>query len=163
MRKSAGVRVVPERAPLLQIATVFAGLLLGPLGGLRLAMLLTPDSDLVQSLSVFAFVGVFATGLLVWMGVGVVTVVLASLRHIVRGRRPGAESLTAGDRIVPPGYSAFVLLGPLIACPVGLLAGLVSELSVVTGVVAWALAGLAYGWSLWWVARAGYLPFPEPE
>jgi hypothetical protein len=99
--------LVPERAPLLQIAAVFAGFPLGPLGGLGLAMLLTPNSDLVQSLSVFALAGVFATGLLVRMGLGIV--------------------------------------------------------AVVAGAVVWTLAGLAHGWSGWWAAHAGYLPFPEPE
>lgn len=156
------MRGVPERAPLLQIGAVFGGFLLGPLAGLRLAMVLAPGSDLVQSLSVFAFAGVFAGGLVVWSGLGIVRVVLSALGRILRRRRLGA-AITTSDRIVPPGYRAFLVLGPLIAAPVGLVAGVVSDVSVLAGGAAWALAGWAYGWALWWAAHAGYLPFPEPE
>lgn len=161
--RGRGIRAVPERAPLLQIGTVFGAFLLGPLAGLRLAMLLTPESGLVQSLSVFAFAGVLVAGMVLWMGLGIVAVVFSALGSIVRGRAPGREGLTAADRIVPPGYRSFVVLGPVLVGPVGVLAGLVSDLSVVAGGLAWGLAGLAYGWALWWAAHGGYLPFPEPE
>ena len=161
------IRAVPERAPLLQIGTVFGAFLLGPLAGLRLAMLLTPESELVQSLSVFAFAGVLVAGMVLWMGFGIVSVVLSALGRIVPGRvpgrAPGPSSPTAADRIVPPGYRSFVVLGPVLVGPVGVLAGVVSDLSVVAGGLAWGLAGLAYGWALWWAAHGGYLPFPEPE
>jgi len=161
--RAGAIRVVPERSAAVQIGTVFGGFLLGPLVGLRLAMILTPGSDLVQTLSVFAFAAVFVSGILIWAGLGIVAVVVSVLLKLARGRPPGPEGLTGGERIVPPGHRAFVLAGPLLTAPVGALGGLLTELSVLGGVAAWSAAGLAYGWLLRRAARTGYLPFPEPE
>jgi len=102
------MRVVPARPAWAQIGTVFGSFLVGPYLGLQTALLLTPGLDVVQTVSVFAF------GLVVGGGVGV-------------------------------------------------LAGLVSDLSVWMGAGVWALVGLAYGYALQTAAHHGCLPFPEPE
>jgi hypothetical protein len=157
------MRVIPERSPWAQLAAVVAGFFVGPFSGLRLALWLAPDSDLVQTVSVFAFASVFVGGMLVWMGLGLVVVVVSGLANLVRGRRPGPPSLRSGDRIVPPGYRSFVILGFLLGCATGLLAGLATGLSVGAAVLAWASVGIGYGLLLSAAAHFGLLPFPEPE
>ena len=157
------MREVPERAAWTQLATVFGGFLVGPYLGLKTALLLTPDSDLVQTLSVFAFALVFVGGVLLWMGVGVLTVVASALFKLVRGRMPGPTSLDRKNRVVPSGYRSFVVLGVFLGGGVGVLAGIVSELSVWMGGGVWSLVGFGYGYALRTAAHYGYLPFPEPE
>lgn len=153
------MRVVPERSPWLQIASVFGGFFLGPFSALRLANSFVPDSDLVQTAGVFAFVLVFVGGTLLWMGLGFATLVL----QVIRGNPRGAGSPGASDRVVPPGYRSYVLLGILAGVSVGLLAGLVTHLSVASATGLWGLLGAAYGVALWAAAHHGYLPFSEPD
>lgn len=157
------MRVVPERSPWLQIVTVFGGFLLGPYTGLRIGLALTPESDLVQTMSVFGMALIFVGGLLLWMGLGIVTVVVSFLWRVVRGRRPGPAKLDAADRLVPPGYRAFVIVGVVMGALVGLLAAVATDLTLAPALSVWTLAGLAYGLVLWTAAHHGYLPFPEPE
>jgi hypothetical protein len=156
------MRVVPERSPLAQIAVVFGGFFVGPWTGLRLAIALTPESDLVQTASVFGFALVFAGGMLLWAGFGIVTVVFGALVSLVRGRRPGLDSPRITDRTVLPGYRAFPVMGLVFGLLLGLLAALATELTLLTATAAWTFAGLGYGLALWAAAHHGYLPFPEP-
>ncbi|HSM03404.1 MAG TPA: hypothetical protein VK858_02230 [Longimicrobiales bacterium] len=155
--------VVPRRSLWLQLGTWFGGLLLGPWVALRLGAALAPGSDLVQLGSVFGFAGIFAGGLLLWMGIGVLTVVIAGIRQLVRGRRPGVQGLGASEALVPRGYRSFFVLGVLLGAGTGFLAGVFGAPSIATGLLAWGLAGTAYGALLWAAAHQGYLPFPEPE
>lgn len=157
------MRVVPERSPWSQLVAVFGGLLLGPYAGLQLSRVLAPGSGLVETASIVAFALVFVGGTLLWAGIGVVTVVAGGLWRLLRGRRPGPESLTSADRIVPPGYRSYVVLGAGAGIAVGLLAGLATALTVPVAVGAWTAGGLAYGFLLWAAAHHGYLPFLEPE
>lgn len=156
------MRYVPERSPLFQIVAVFGGFLLGPWAALQTGLLLAPESGVVHTVSVFAFALVFAGGSLLWAGIGIVTVVGRGLWSLARGRRPGPPSLQVSDRIVPPGYRAYVVLGCIAGVGVGLVAGLVTGLSIVQGVAAWTGVGLLYGMLLWALAHYGYLPF-DPE
>lgn len=157
------MRLVPERPASLQILTVFGGLLLGPWAALRTGLYLAPESDLVHTASVLGFALVFVGGTLFWAGLGIATVVLGGLWNLVRGRRPGPASLGTSDRIVPPGYRAYPVLGCGAGLLVGLLAGAVTDLPIRTAAAVWALLGLVYGGLLWAAAHHGYLPFPEPE
>lgn len=157
------MRVVPERAPWLQIATVFGGLLIGPYAGFRVSRFLAPDSGLVETASILGLAFVFVAGMVLWMGLGVATVLVGFVWRIARRRRPGPGFLGRGDRLVPPGYRAFVVLGVISGILVGLIAGLVTELRVPAALGAWTVLGLGYGLLLWTAAHHGYLPFPEPE
>lgn len=157
------MRVVPARAAWAQVATVFGAFLVGPYSGLKTALLLTPDSDLIQTVSVFAFALVFVVGILLWMGIGVLTVVASTLLKLVRGQTLRPASLEASHRLVPSGYRSFVVLGFLIGGGVGVLAGLITDLSVWMAGGVWSLVGLGYGYTLRTAAHHGYLPFPEPE
>jgi hypothetical protein len=156
------VRTAPARSGWLQIATVFGGFLLGPFSALRVSLRLVPESDLVQTVSVFAFALVFVGGTLLWMGLGIAAVVFGALLSLLRGRLPGA-TVARSERLVPPGYGAYVGLGAVIGAAVGLLAGLATGLTVLWALGVWTVLGLAYGLVLWMAARHGYLPFPEPE
>ncbi len=154
---------MPVRSIWLQLGTWFGGLLLGPWAALRLGVALAPGADLVHVLSVAGFAGIFVGGLLLWMGIGVITVVAAGVRQLVRGRRPGVEGLQASETFVPRGYRAFPFLGAILGAGTGFLAGLLSAVTVVGGILAWGALGLLYGGLLWAAAHHGYLPFPEPE
>jgi len=145
------------------MATVFGGFLLGPYVALQLGLLLTPRSDLVQTVGVLAFAMIFAGGALLWMGIGIVTVVASFIWKVLRGLSPRSGAPAPNNRIAPPGYRSFVILGILLGGAVGLFAGLVTDLSITTAAAAWGLAGLGYGLLLWAAAHHGYLPFLEPE
>jgi hypothetical protein len=157
------MRLVPERSPWLQLATVFGAFLLGPWAGLQTGLYLVPESDFVQTVSVFAFALVFVGGTLVWSGIGIGSVVLSFLWSLVRGRRPGPVSPQPSDRFVPPGYRAYIVLGFCAGGVVGLLAGIATEMTILGAVAAWTVVGALYGLLLWAAAHHGYLPFFEPE
>jgi hypothetical protein len=157
------MRLVKERPPLLQILVVFGGFLVGPWASLQASLYLVPDSDLVQTVSVFAFTLVFVGGTLFWAGFGIASVVVAAVWRLVRGRLPGSPAPDAGDRIVPPGYRIYLILGCGAGLAVGLLAGVATDLTIETAMATWTMMGAAYGWLLWLAAHHGYLPFPEPE
>jgi hypothetical protein len=149
------MRRVPERSPWLQLATVFGAFLLGPWAGLQTGLLLAPQSDVVQTVSVFAFALVFLGGTLVWTGVGIASVVLGGLWNLVRGRWPGPASLQPSDRFVPPGYRAYIVLGCGAGGAVGLLAGIVTGLTIFEAAAAWTVVGALYGLLLWAAAHHG--------
>lgn len=156
------MRVVPERSPSLQILTAFGGFLVGPLVALRVSAVLAPESDLVQTASVVAFAAIFAGGAVIWLGLGIAAVVVSFFWNLLRGRAPGAPSLGQGDRLVPPGYRVFIVLGGAVGLAVGVLAGLATEQSLALATATWTLLGLGYGAFLWVAAHHGYLPFgPE--
>ena len=157
------MRVVPERSPWLQLATVLGGFLVGPYAGLRLGVALAPGSDFVQTVSTFGMALVFVGGLLLWMGLGILTVVTSFLWRVVRGRRPGPERLAATDQLIPAGYRSFIGLGVAMGVLIGLIAAVASDLTLVPALAVWSLAGLGYGLLLSAAAHHGWLPFPEPE
>ncbi|MDH3427690.1 MAG: hypothetical protein OEM23_04570 [Gemmatimonadota bacterium] len=157
------MRVVRRRSPWLQAATVLGGFFVGPYCAFLLSSVLVPDSELVQGVSVFSFFLVFVGGSMLWMGLGVATVVLGASWSLVRGRGLPRAPSGPSSSLVPPGYKAYVILGPLIGAAVGLLAGVASEMRLLAAVGLWGLLGLAYGLALWAAAHNGYLPFPEPE
>ncbi len=157
------MRVVPERPPWAQLAAVLLGFTMGPLLGLGLGMVVTPGSDLVQAVGVFAFGLVFLLGILSWAGFGIIAVVVSGLGKLLHGERPRPAELGPRDRLVPPGYRSFPVVGAVVGLGMGLLAGVATELTVGQGSVMWGAAGLAYGGFLWAAAHHGYLPFPEGD
>ncbi len=158
------MRIVPDRPAALQITSVFGGFFLGPYLALRMSMHFTPGSELVQTTSVLGFALVFVGGTLVWTGLGIAAVVLRAFRSLLRGRLPGSDlPIRADDRIVPPGYGSYVVLGLLAGAGVGSTAAVASELTWAAALALWTAAGLGYGLLLWAAARHGYLPFHEPD
>ena len=157
------MRVVPERPFGLQILAVFGGFLVGPYGAHRVGALLSPGSELVQTVGTLGFVLVFLGGTLLWMGLGVAAVVLRTSWSLVRGKRPRSATVTERERLVPPGYRVFVGLGLAIGIVVGLLAAVASAATLGVAVGAWTTLGLGYGLILSLCAHHGFLPFPEPE
>lgn len=157
------MRTVREPSPWLQVITFFGALLVGPYSALQVSRLLAPGSGLVETLAIFGFAGVFVGGTVLWMGLGVATVLVNAVWSLLRGRRPGTGSMESGQTVVPPGYRSFVVLGIVVGLGVGLLCGLVAEVGVVTATGAWTLLGSTYGTALWAAAHHGCLPFPEPE
>lgn len=157
------MRIVPHRSPWAQMGTVLGGFLIGPYLALQLARALAPGSELIQTVSLFAFALVFAGGVVLWMGIGIVVVAASFFWKLLRGVSPRSGAPAPNDRIAPPGYRVFVLLGVLLGGAVGLLAGLVTDLSIVTAGAVWGAAGLGYGTLLWAAAHHGYLPFLDPE
>lgn len=157
------MRLVKEPSPFLQVIAVFGSFFIGPWAGLQTSLYLVPDSDLVQTVSVLAFGLVFVGGTLLWAGFGIAWVVVTGLWRLVRGRAYRPSSLPESDRVVPPGYRIYLVLGAAGGLGVGMLAGAITDLSMMRAVTTWTVVGLAYGWLLWLAAHHGYLPFPEPE
>jgi hypothetical protein len=157
------VRVVPERPFGLQILAVFGGFLIGPYAAYRVSLSLSPGSELVETVGTLAFISVFLGGTVLWMGLGVATVGFRTLWSLVRGKRPRSATVTERERLVPPGYRSYVVLGLVIGVAVGLLAALATEATLAAAVSAWSVLGTVYGLILWLCAHHGYLPFPEPE
>lgn len=155
--------VVPERSPLLHLLTVVASFTLGPVAALKLSALTAPSSQVVQTLAPLAFLAVFAVGILVWAGLGIVAVVGRGLLQLVRGRRPGIEGAGPTTRVVPPGHRVFPVLGGAIGLGLGVLSGLLGPWGLLAACAVWMGLGLLYGTALRSAARSGYLPFPEPE
>jgi hypothetical protein len=156
------MRLVPVRSPWLQVVAVFGGFLIGPWVALQVGRYLVPESELVQTVSVFAFALIFVVGTLLWAGVGIATVVIGFFMNLIRGRLPAAARATDAEALVPPGYRAYLIIGFGAGVTVGVLAGLATELSLFVGTGVWTALGLAYGWLLWVAAHYGYLPFLEP-
>ena len=158
------MRFVPERPISLQIITVFGTFFLGPWAALQTGLRLVPESDLVHTASVLAFVLVFVGGTLLWAGIGAAALLPRSLGRLVRARAPAQESpAEPSGRVVPPGYGAYIVLGCFAGVTVGLLAGVVTDLSIVRASAAWTIVGALYGLMLWAAAHHGYLPFSEPD
>lgn len=157
------MRVVNRPSPWLQAATVLAAFLLGPLCASQLSALVAPGSVLVEIASFFAFTLVFIGGMVLWMGLGVGSVVLRGLWDLVRRRQLGRLKSEPTESLVPPGYRSFAVLGLVNGLGVGLVAGVTTPLGVGVAALVWGLTGLIYGLLLWGAAHHGYLPFPEPE
>ena len=157
------MRVVPDRSGVVQMVVVLGGFLVGPLLALAASAALAPESQVVQAVAPFAFAAVFAGGVVVWTGLGVVVVVVKGVWSLLRGRRPGPDGARSGDLLVPPGYRAFPVLGVLVGLGVGVLSTLVGATPIPVSLAAWVGLGLGYGGALWAAAHHGYLPFPELE
>jgi hypothetical protein len=157
------VRTVPERSLWLQIITVLGGFLLGPYGAHRLSLALSPDSVIVQTVGFFGLALVFFGGTVLWMGVGIATVVVRGLWSLVRGRLPGPVSADPADRLVPPGYASYAWLGAVLGSIVGVVAAVATDLGALMALGVWTGLGIGYGLVLSAAAHFGYLPFPEPE
>lgn len=142
---------------------VFGGFLLGPLASHRVSLFFAPDSELVQTASLFAFVLVFVGGTLIWMGFGIAAVVVRALVSLVRGRLPQPATSSSRKRLVPPGYHSYVILGAVLGATVGALAALVTDLGALKAIGVWGGLGIGYGLCLSLAAHHGYLPFAEPE
>lgn len=157
------MRTVPERSGWAQLGTVVLLLAGGPWGALELAAAAAPSSRVVQSLAPLAFAGILAGGLLLWMGVGIVSVVGRFLWRLARGRNPWADAPGRSRRLVPPGYGAFPVLGVAVGGALGATMAWLTGWTLLPALAVWVGGGAGYGAALWSAAHWGYLPFPEPE
>lgn len=160
------MRIVPERPAALQIGAVFGLFVLGPWAALQASRILAPESEIVHTASALAFVLVFVVGTLSWAGIGALALVPGALRnHLRRGTATPPASAPSGatGTVVPPGYRAYVVLGCANGFMVGVLAGIVTDLTIPRATLAWMLVGASYGLLLWAAAHHGYLPFRDPE
>lgn len=160
------MRHVPERRASLQIAAVFGLFVLGPWAALQASRILAPGSEIVHTASALAFVLVFVGGTLAWAGMGALALIPHGLRNHLRrwtAEPPASPPSGPPGMVVPPGYRAYLVLGFAAGVMVGVLAGIVTDLTIVRATVAWVLVGGSYGLLLWAAAHHGYLPFRDPE
>ena len=146
---------------LLSVLACFAG---GPVLGVAVAHWAAPGSELAQFVSPLAFALSFAGGLVLWFGVGVVTVVGRGLPRLLSGRRRRARTAAPpAAATIPPGHGSFLPLALAFGLLAGIVAGSVPQASSFWfSCAAHLVAGAAYGTALRALARRGYLPFPEP-
>lgn len=154
---------VPTRSPALVLASVVASFAGGPALGAFVAHWSAPGSELAQVVSPLAFALAFAGGLMLWFGIGALSVVHGALRRGLRGRGNRRRPSRPATQRIPPGYGVFLP----VALGLGLLAGVIGGLvpqaaSFWLSCAAHLAAGAAYGSALRALARHGYLPFPEP-
>lgn len=157
------LRIVPERPLVVQVASVVGGFAAGPLLAMAVGAAVAPSGGGGATLGVFGFVGTFLAGLLLWMGLGIVTVVGRFLVGLARRRLPDSPAADGSERLVPTGYGAFLVLGVMAGMGTGVVAGLATSAPFARAVAAWTLAGAVYGGALRALAHHGYLPFPEPD
>lgn len=145
------------------LAASIACLVGGPLLGTLVARVAAPGSDTAQWLSPLALALAFVAGLLLWFGVGVVSVVGGAVWRLLTGRFR-ASAPDPSRELVPPGYGAFLPLSVGSGVLAGLVAAWTCDASPGWIVAASHIAaGAAYGLSVRALAHHGYLPFPEPE
>jgi hypothetical protein len=155
---------VPSRNPFAVLASVLAAFVGGPALGASVAHWAAPGSELAQVVSPLAFALAFAAGLMLWFGIGVVSVVGKALHRVLRGRWHWRRSSPSASGFVPPGYGAFLPVAVVCGLLAGAVAGLVPQsTSFWSACAAHAVAGAVYGGALRALARHGYLPFPEPS
>ena len=157
------VRTVPDRSTTVQVLTILAGFVAGPLAAYALAPRLSPGSDLIRAIAPFSFASVLFFGILFWVGLGVITVLTGGLLRKAKGKGPAGQTVDPEHRLVPPGYGSFIALGGLVGGAVGAVGALLSSGSFATAFVGWLGLGLAYGTVLWSAAHHGYLPFPDDD
>jgi len=139
------------------------GLFLGPLSASRLSAELAAGSAFAEIVSFLGFALVFFVGTVLWMGLGVASVVLRGLWELARHRRLRREGPEPSQISIPPGYRSYPVVGVVFGIAVGFVVGVVTPLRISVAVPVWSLSGLAYGLLLWGAAHHGYLPFPEPD
>lgn len=157
------LRIVPERTLAVQVASVLGGFAAGPLLAMAVGAAVAPSGGGGATLGLFGFVATFLGGLLLWMGLGIVSVLGRLLVGLVRRRVPDPPAADGSERLVPTGYGAFLVLGVMAGMGTGMVAGLTTSAPLARALAAWTLAGAAYGWALRSLAHHGYLPFPEPD
>lgn len=145
----------------MQVVILLGVLILGPLLGMALAALIAPESGVVGMVSALTFPVVLFGGLVLWLGIGVLSRVLELLLCLLRREWP--QGARADEVLVPVGHRAFI--------PLGVVAGLGTGFVAWAGSVDWslpavlcvhALATGGYGVLLDRLGRFGLLPFPEP-
>jgi hypothetical protein len=146
------------------LASVLAAFCAGPALGMAVAHGTAPGSELAQITSPLAFALAFAGGLMLWFGVGVVSVAGQALYRLLRGTWRRQRTAPGVEVLVPPGHGAFLPLALLCGLLAGLVAGVVPESKSFLGACAAHLAvGSGYGLLLRVLAQEGLLPFPEPS
>jgi hypothetical protein len=155
---------VPSRSPALILMSAFASFAGGPALGCFVADWAAPGSELAQLVSPLAFTLAFVGGLMLWLGIGVLSVVSGALYRLVRGHRHWRLRSPSATAFVPPGYGLFLPLALGFGLAAGVVAGLVPQaISFWLSCAAHLIAGAAYGGALRALARHGYLPFTEPS
>lgn len=156
----------PERTPsrprplALRLLSLALALFGGAGIGILLAGMLAPGSQLALLLGFLLLPTILVVGLHLWLGFAVLLVALDFLRRRARAEPSGS----ARNLEIPPGAWAFIAVGSIAGLAGGVLTGLLFATgSVLRVTLAYWAAGSAYGAALWFLARAGYLPFPEGD
>lgn len=152
---------IPRRNTLI-VVTVLAVAFFGAGGlGLALAATLAPGSQVASAISFLLLPAALILGFNAWLGLAILILVP---QLIVRLLRPGPSRVLVEARreVVPPGSWAFLPMSSVIALAGGIVVGFLSVAyqGWVVALVYW-LVGTIYGASLWFLARTGYLPFPD--
>ena len=157
------MRIVPERSRLVQALSVIALFVAGPVAARGASATLSPNSAVVAAVAPFGFGLVMFFGILFWVGLGIVTVLTGGIVQLARGRAPVGRAMGPDERLVPPGYLSFVVLGGVVGTTLGVLGAVLSDASPLRSLSGWLGLGLTYGAGLWAAARSGFLPFPEED
>jgi hypothetical protein len=133
-------------AQMMVLLLVFLG---GPIGAVSLSNHLAPDSELAPVLSGLLAATVLFGGMLLWLGLAVLSLLTRSGRTRVGAAEP------------PKGTSGFVWMAAICGSVSALVTAIRSEGSAGLSLITLMAAFVAYGYSLHRLARAGYLPFIE--
>lgn len=152
---------VPRRNTLI-VVTILGVAFFGAGGlGLALAAALAPGSQVASAISFLLLPAALILGFNAWLGLAILILVPQLIARLLRPG-PSRVPVEARSEVVPPGSWAFVPMSSVITLVGGIVVGFLSitHQSWVVALVYW-LVGTAYGASLWFLARAGYLPFPD--
>ena len=152
---------VPRRNALIAVI-ILAMAFFGAAGvGLTLAATLAPESQVASVISFLFLPAALIIGFNAWLGLAILILVPQLIARILhRGSiRPPIDSRR---EVVPPGAWVFLPISSAIGLLGGIVVGFLTDTHQ-----GWFIAlsywwvGTAYGATLWFLARTGYLPFPD--
>jgi hypothetical protein len=152
---------VPRRNTLI-VVTILAVAFFGAGGlGLALAAALAPGSQVASAISFLLFPFAMISGFNAWLGLAVLILAPQLIARLLR-RGPSRGPTDARREVIPPGSWAFLPISSAVALAGGIVVGFFSVTHEVwfVALVYW-MVGTAYGAILWFLARIGYLPFPD--
>jgi hypothetical protein len=151
-----------SRRNTLIVVTILAVAFFGAGGlGLALAAALAPGSQVAAAISFLLLPAALILGFNAWLGLAILILVPQLIGRLL-GSGSMRPPIDARREVVPPGSWAFLPISSAVALAGGIVVGFFSVTHEVwfVALVYWTV-GTAYGAILWFLARIGYLPFPD--
>ena len=155
------LREVPARHPLATVAAMAITFVGGAPAGVTLAEWLAPESELASAISFALFPASMILGFQAWLGLAVLLVIPLFIKRLLGRTSTPPKRRGEDTSVVPPGAWVFCAVSVPLSLAAGLVVGVLSSRATLLVAAVYLTAGVAYGVTLWLLARSGYLPFPD--